>query len=197
MKIYTFNRGIEKGAKVVLFKLSGGTEIPAILLGESGRGRKLQVVPVHLLKENREKLLAGEPVMVFNATIGETQSGALKLIETNENSIEERYIGVFETPIGFRGGNNHTGDRSPDWTMEKGGFLPFPGEVLAYGIIAQGDAGAMGSGKEIIAVCECQKVVRASSSGRLYGAEGSYYYKVNPDGSVLMCTGSERNILEL
>lgn len=195
MKIYTFNRGIQEGAKVTLFKLSGGAEIPAILLGEPGRGRKLTVVPVHLSKENREILLTGEPVRIFDAKIGETQSGALKLIETNEWD-KHKYIGVFKTPIGFRGGNSHTGDRSPDWTKEKGGFLPFPGEILADGVFAQGDAGGMGSGKELLALCEVEKTYRAASSGRLYGAEGAYYYKVLPDGSTLMCTGSERDIVE-
>lgn len=198
MRIYTFSRGIQEGAKVVLFKLSGGAEIPAILLGESGRGRKLQVIPVHLSKENREKLLAGEPVRILNATISETKTGAVKLIEINKDDAQEdnKYIGVFKTPIGFRGGNDHTGDRSPDWTKEKGGFIPFPGEILGYGIIAQGDAGGMGSGKELIALCEMGKTYRAASSGRLYGAEGAYYYKVLPPGSTLMCTGSERDIVD-
>ena len=196
MRIYTFNRGIQEGAEVVLFKLSGGAEIPAILLGESGRGRKLQVIPVHLFKENREKLLAGEIVRIFDATIGETQSGSLKLVETNEDWVKGNYIGVFKTQIGFRGGNSHTGDRSPDWTKEKGGFIQFPGEILAEGVFAQGDAGAMGSGKEIIALCNYSKIYRAASSGRLYGAEGAYYYKVLHDGSNFMCTGSERDIVE-
>ena len=49
-------------------------------------------------------------------------------------------------------------------------FHPFPGEILCKGIIAQGQAGRMGSGEQLVAVMPRGVVFRTGYSGRLYGA---------------------------
>lgn len=51
IRVFTIREGkVTKGALVEKFSLKGaGMEIPAILVGEDGRGRKLGVLPVHLL----------------------------------------------------------------------------------------------------------------------------------------------------
>jgi len=46
-KVFTIESGsVSDGAKVQMFRLSGGMEITAILIGESGRGREQGVLPV-------------------------------------------------------------------------------------------------------------------------------------------------------
>jgi len=55
-------------------------------------------------------------------------------------------------------------------------FHPFPGQVLVRGTIAQGAAGRMGCGEQIIAVIPAGKVFRTAYSGRLYGTPSAHYY---------------------
>jgi len=56
IRVFTIREGkVTKGALVEKFSLKGaGMEIPAILVGEDGRGRKLGVLPVHLLPHQKE-----------------------------------------------------------------------------------------------------------------------------------------------
>ncbi len=51
MKVFTIASGeVTEGARVDSFTLKGaGVTIPAIIVGEEGRGRKLGIVPVQLL----------------------------------------------------------------------------------------------------------------------------------------------------
>ena len=57
MKIFTINSGVVyDGATVESFSLKGANiTIPAILIGEEGRGRELGVLPVQLLPETFER----------------------------------------------------------------------------------------------------------------------------------------------
>ena len=158
------------------------------------------------------------------AEVGQTKAGKPKFFSNDRVSSDEFIIVVFDTMIGFRGGNSHTGDRA-GWECSKYGcdasgegatnapetcpkcgateiygpklnFAKFPGEIIAAGHIAQGAAGRAGGGEQIIALVPKNVVFRTSYSGRLYGAPGSHYYKW--DGSKLLAaTWDERAVADL
>lgn len=250
MKAFTIRSGeVSLGAKVEAFQLSGaGVTIPAILVGEEGRGRKLGVLPVHLLPDRYKEWQEKGEVVITAATVGQTKAGKPKLIEVSEVTDTGRCICVFRTQIGFRGSNRHTGDRAreyyvldyfarsvaseagipikeeytgeevleyariflrtkypdedpndfrPDAGFERRlEFHPFPGEVLCEGVIAQGDAGRMGSGKQLVAVMPAGIVFRTGYNGRLYGAPAAHYY-IFRDGQILPATWKERQIADI
>lgn len=246
MKIFTIDgEYVHLGAGVESFTLKGaGVTIPAILVGESGRGRELGVLPVQLLPEQHAEWQENDGrTRILYATIGKTKSGRPKLFATEEIGESDAAIAVFRTMIGFRGGNCHTGDRGEEyytlgWNFEKSagiagvpiqdrytpedarqyspalmygicheqtptagfdqhlGFLPFPGEILAKGVIAQGDAGRAGSGEQLIAVIPAEMVFRTGYSGRLYGGPSAHYYILR-DGKVISATWDERALGDL
>ena len=203
MKIYTVENGrISEGATVDTFKLSKAEiSIPAILVGEEGRGRRLGVLPVQLLPEKYKEWQDKGEVVISAAEVGETKAGRPKLIETSGIADTEKCICVFRTRIGYRGANEHTGDRDGRtekdfWGAEHPTFLPFPGEVLCEGIVAQGDAGRMGSGSQLVAVMPAGIVFRTGYSGRLYGEPAEHYYLFR-DGQLLSATWEEREVAEI
>ena len=73
-------------------------------------------------------------------------------------------------------------------------FRPFPGQVLVSGYTAQGDAGRMGGGAQIVALVPRGVVFRAGRSGRLYGAPAAHYYVFDGE-RVLTATWEERELL--
>ena len=203
MKIFTIESGkVFKGVRVDSFTLKGaGVTIPAIIVGEEGRGRKLGVLPVQLLPEQYQEWQEKGYVRINFAQVGETKSGKPKLFQTEDADTTEKCICVFRTQIGYRGGNSHTGDRDGGmkrdyWGEERPTFHPFPGEILCEGIIAQGDAGRMGSGEQLVAVMPADTVFRTGYSGRLYGAPRAHYY-VYRDGQILSATWEEREVAEI
>lgn len=142
---------------------------------------------------------------LMSARVGKTQSGKPRLDRANGAVDDSSTIIVFRTPMGYRGGNQHTGP-STGWKCSKFGcggqgvgvapetcpecgehyggwmggpryqFAEFPGEVLAEGTIAEGAAGRMGSGRQMVAVVKKDAVfrVRIFTDGRrpavvLYG----------------------------
>lgn len=112
MKIFTITNGqVIQRVKVDTFTLNGaGVSIPAIIVGEEGRGRKLGVLPVQLTPENYAEWKEKGYTYIEYANIGQTKSGRPKLIEmTNTNDIDKAII-VFRTKNGYRGSNKHTGD---------------------------------------------------------------------------------------
>src|SRR5690606_8627228 len=173
MKVFTIKSGeVYEGAEVVTFQLKHvDVSIPAIIVGEEGRGRQLGVLPVKLTDENYDKWEAGETVTIQFAKISETKSGKPKLIEVENDNSDNEAIVVFRTKIGFRGSNDHTGD----------GDEPFPGEILVSGVIAQGDAGRMGSGDQLVAVIPKNTVFSTKYYGRLYGEPSEHYYIFDGD----------------
>jgi len=99
-------------------------------------------------------------------------------LEKENADTDEKIICVFRTDIGFRGWNDHTGD----WTGEptEGGnhiYAKFPGEILVKGVIAQGDAGRMRSGYQLVALMPKGIVFRTFYGGRLFGKPGEHYYR--------------------
>lgn len=248
-KIFTVESGhVTEGVRVEKFKLHGaGVIIPAVLVGDMGRGRKLGVLPVQLLPEQQEIWEEKGGVTIHAAEVGQTQAGNSKLLSCSKENTTERIIVVFRTKIGYRGSNSHTGDIANEWweldywhkpDAEKAGvevkprytreevqkysqrimriaypvkyhqcrwddgfkrhveFHPFPGEIIADGIIAQGAAGRMGSGKQLIALMPKNTVFRTGYSGRLYGAPSAHYY-VWTGEKLLFATLEERQLADL
>lgn len=248
MKIFTVAGGkVQDGAVVERFTLQGaGVTIPAVLVGETGRGRKLGVLPVDLLPHQRQEWEEKGKVIIYSAKIGQTKSGRPKLIATEAHDTVDHILVVLRTPIGFRGSNSHTGDRVEEyWTLDswykesatKAGipikdrytadevreysprimkthygkdeeyvwdagfnrqlkFAPFPGEILVEGVIAQGDAGRMGSGHQYVAIIPKGVVFRTGYSGRLYGKPAAHYYLWDGE-RLLAATWEERQVSDL
>jgi len=199
MRLYTIVSGsVEEGAKVSTFLLKGaGIKIPAILVGEEGRGRRLGVLPVELPNELYRDWQQTGAVKVLKAKVGETKNGKPKLLAIiNDDTDDDKVICVFRTPIGYRGGNSHTGDRTGEDESGQPTFSPFPGEVLVAGVIAQGDAGRMGSGDQLVAVIPKGVVFRTGYSGRLYGSPCAHYY-IWTGRSILSATWEERLATDL
>ena len=203
MKIFTIESGkVKEGVRVDSFTLKGaGVTIPAIVVGEEGRGRKLGVLPVQLLPNSYKEWQEKGTILIHSAKVGQTKAGKPKLIEVSEVTDTGRCVCVFRTQIGYRGGNSHTGDRDGGtkrdyWGAERPTFHPFPGEILCEGTIAQGAAGRMGSGTQLVAVMPAGIVFRTSYSGRLYGAPSAHYYLFR-DGQLLSATWEEREAAEI
>lgn len=239
MKIFTIESGkVTEGVRVVAFTLKGaGISIPAIIVGEKGRGRELGILPVQLLPDTYAEWQEEGYTHIHSAEVGETKAGRPKLIQTEEVDTLEKCICVFRTMIGFRGENDHSGDRKeeywvPYWTWRPNIvalgkevkekytkeealkiaeklkidwdrvfdkeilYFPFPGEILTTGIIAQGDAGRMGRGEQLVAILPADTVFRTGYSGRLYGAPSEHYY-IFRDGQILAATWEEREVSDI
>jgi hypothetical protein len=127
--------------------------------------------------------------------LGLTKSGKHKIIHAESSASDEDCLVVLATSIGFRGGNSHTGDRAEDWSPENDNFAPFPGTKLATGTIAQGDAGNMGSGSQLIACVPVRTIFRTHMSGRLYGIAGTHYHFFDGE-RITRFTAEERDLLD-
>ena len=246
MLVFTIENGkVTEGAKVDSFTLKGvGVTIPAIIVGEEGRGRELGVLPVQLLPDSYKEWQENGYTYIHFATLGTTKAGKPKLFQTEDADTLEKCICVFRTGIGYRGGNSHTGDKEEEyWVREyfasfpesvpskerytweevkkygleylkarhpgkedlypvdfafkrKVSYHPFPGEVLTSGVIAQGDAGRMGRGEQLIATLPADVVFRTGYSGRLYGRPAAHYY-IFRDGQLLVATWEEREVSDI
>lgn len=267
MRVFTVERGtVTNGAQIEPLLLKGaGISIPAVIVGEEGRGRERAVVPVadakmipcpmrgqdlpyptfqwgesHRAYCNRCGVecdastpnqlggwriihpadageVAGEPLLF--AEVGRTRAGKPKFFAKEKATTDEHVIVVFRTPIGFRGGNSHTGDRigwqcsrcgfsgtepveacpqcrATGWDGPQLRFESFPGEIIAKGRIAQGAAGRMGGGDQMIAIMPKGVVFRTGYSGRLYGAPSAHYYVWNGE-KLLSATWKEREEADL
>lgn len=190
MNIISINSGsYQDGATVETYEFkNNGQKIPILSVGEEGRGRKRGFIVVNLLPKEYSEWKEGKHVNIFFASLAKTAAGGYKLQQTatNTDDIEKGFIAVFNTKIGFRGSNNHTGDRIELQDVEKG-FYPFPAtETLIEGRIAQGDAGGMGSGEQMICVMPFNVVFRTAYGGRLYGSPSSHYYlpTINKEGKL-------------
>ena len=145
-RIYTIdNTLLKEGVEVETLRLKDGTEIPAVLVGERGRGRELGVLPVN-----------AEPGEVLRcAEIGQTRSGRPRLRKTDCEGAEGILL-VFRPEYGFRGSVD-----MPD----------FGERVVARGYVAQGDAGRMGGNAQYVLRFDRPTDIGFSFTrgGRLYG----------------------------
>ena len=117
MKVFTVENGtVTEGARVETFTLQGaGITIPAILIGEEGRGRKLGILPVQLFPDSHKEWQEEGYVYINFAEIGTTKAGKPKLFQTEDADTTEKCVCIFRTMIGYRGGNSHTGDRKEEY----------------------------------------------------------------------------------
>lgn len=127
MLVFTIESGeVTEGARVDSFTLKGaGVTIPAIIVGEEGRGRKLGVLPIQLLPEQYKEWQEKGYTHIHSAEIGTTKAGKPKLFQTEDADTTEKCICIFRTKIGVRGSNSHTGDLKdeywvPHWSWKKG-----------------------------------------------------------------------------
>ena len=106
---------------------------------------------------------------IETASFGLSKSGKTKLVKgTGYDS--DQMLGVFRTKIGYRGGNGHG-------ILENGEIKPIPAEwIVTSGVIAQGGAGAMGSGSQPIIKIPKPTCFVTSYSGRLYGGDEEHFY---------------------
>lgn len=187
-QIFTINCGAELGAEVGTLVLADKTSIPAIIIGETGRGRQRGVLPVQLTKESLKTWKAEGKVTIYKASVGTTTKGSPKLFQVEDEAghVEDSALAVFVTKMGYRGGNSHTGDRiGSDEEGKPTGFEEFPGTIICEGMIAEGAAGRMGSGKQYVAIVPANTVFRTGYSGRLYGEPSAHYYVYN--GADIKC----------
>lgn len=196
MRIYTIQNGtVTIGATVTTHTLSSGAKIPVLSIGESGRGRKLAYLVVDLLPTSQKQWAETGKVDIQFAKTGQTKAGATKLIQTAADSNPEEVLAVFRTHIGFRGSNSHRGDYDGQpfecEHPKAANCLAFPGVVLAEGTIAQGAAGNMGSGQQLIATLKLGDIVRTGYGGRLYGAPSHHFYRMTAEG-IDVATWEER-----
>jgi hypothetical protein len=262
-RVFTVASGeVIPGAAIDILHLKGaGMSIPAIIIGEEGRGRERGVVPVSdppivpcpdrgrdirisswaadatkcdkcgvtlgPKKEGRYACTHPDEGQVQGrlmfAEVGQTKAGKPKFITRNEATSDHFIIVVFTTHIWYRGENNYTGDfqswRCPKvgcdasgttstpavcpkcgaagWSGPQPLYENFPGQIIARGYIAQGEAGAIvGGGEELVALMPKNIVFRTAYWGRLYGAPDAHYYKW--DGEKLMAaTWDERTSADL
>lgn len=208
MKVYTIESGsVTPGAIVGTFEIKrANVQIPAILVGEEGRGRHLGVLPVRLLDRSHEEWQEKGKVQITSARVGQSTTGRPKLYEAEaEDDPMASAIVVFRTKIGYRGGNSHTGDCvgeeiRKNWLDEDETcpiYADFPGEILCSGVIAQGDAGRMGSGEQLVAVIPPNKIFRTAYRGRLYGAPREHYYAYRNQLLLGGLTKEERELSDL
>ncbi len=194
-KIFTCNQGAKDGATVQTLTFKDGTKVPAIIIGEVGRGREQGVLPVKLLPENQKRFERGEAVEIFAAEIGMSLKGKPKLIEKSEVTNADECICVLRTNFGFRGSNSHTGDitLSPSGEIQKA--EKWPGVNLISGYCAQGTAGRMGGGNQFVSKMPKDVIFRESLGGRMYGRASEYFYLFN--GYSLEClTAQEREVAD-
>lgn len=201
--LFTISHGkVQEGASVDRLQLKGaGIEIPVLSVGEEGRGRRRGVLSVQLDRDSQTQWEAKESILLKAVSLGTTKAGRLKLNQRPSATHRDHLLAVLRTPIGFRGSNSHSGDRTGEYQENPYGepqptFKPFPGIVLERGVIAQGDAGRAGSGEQFISLIPQGEVFRTAYSGRLYGGPSSHYFTY--DGrQVLAATWDERTASDI
>lgn len=131
-------------------KKTGG-KFYAAEVGEKGRGRELQFIPLHpTLIPQKE----GDRLFITEANVAKTKSGGHILVPTKETD-NLALIKVYGVE-GYRGALRYTFSN------------PNP-EIIAKGYHAQGDAGRMGGGSEYLVVMLPNDRIEIQRLGRLYG----------------------------
>jgi hypothetical protein len=184
MKTFTVKQTCQEGFDV---EPSGGyCYVP---LGESGRGRQLTRVPLGSALTDA----LGEARRVGRCSVMRTnEQGTLLLVEERDAN-DRRALVIIRDQSGFRGSWELAGRVEPCARPTDGpGYcpacfqylgvaenpaghrdvsIPVPqGTILAQGACAQGDAGRMGGGPEMLLLLQPGQEVVIRRSGRLYGA---------------------------
>lgn len=167
-KVYEFhNFKVVSGASVHWHTKARGDRVPAIVLGELGRGRRLTFVEVDLITSLEEKPTATRRIQ---AAALQRMPRFPRLVERDAGATTsvEACLMVAKTPIGHRGYNYHTGEYVG---MKEGlqAYAPCPAEDLACGEIAQGDAGRAGWGTQHLFLLPRDTLLRIEVYGLTYG----------------------------
>lgn len=185
-----FENQTELGVEASTLKLPK-FDLVAFKIGSEGRGRIECIIPVDFDDPYfLSSLRSGQPLLLKHAKVGKTRSEKPKLVQC-EPSTEDSFIAILRTPFGYRGYNKHTGDIDAE-----GNVLPFPGEIIARGRIADGDAGRMAQGEHLLAVIPLRTVFRAEIGGRRYGRPDEYFY-YHTGETLLAFTNDERKAADL
>jgi hypothetical protein len=177
MKIYTVDRyGVNPFVEVTYRFLPDGSRHASFTIGESGRGRKLAIIPVVLRPSSRTSWEVEGHVAVENVEVCRNFHGYVYLKELEKPVEDDCYLIVFRGWIGFRGSNSLT---------DYEGRALSKNVVLAEGRIAQGEAGRMGAGSQWLLMVRVGDLLRYEVDGRLYGEPGSYVLACTSNGPVL------------
>lgn len=219
-RIYTLDKrgSVHPGAAVEEITLRSGAVIPAITVGEEGRGRERGLLPVQ-----------GAPgaAPIYAAALSSTRAGRPKLIVSAQASQDSAIIVVCRVEPGFRGGIEYTGPRlgvqcgDALWSWATPECLeirshrpedgrcpgcgkrffrertaPAPGQILISGRVAQGDAGRMGGGEQRILLLPAGQTLRIERTGRLYGEPGEIWYTYTPERGLIASSPEEADLLD-
>lgn len=134
-----------------------GGNFYAVEVGEYGRGRELQFVPLHpsLQPQKDEKTIFTKQVFyIEHADLATTKSGGHILVPAKGES-NKALVKVYGVE-GYRGSLRYTfSDPEP--------------QIVARGHHAQGDAGRMGGGAEFLVIMHPGDRIDIQRLGRLYG----------------------------
>jgi LysM repeat protein len=110
MKVFTIAKGVSPGATVsfINFKKANALDVPMIVIGEEGIGRKEGRVPVDM--EAIDTDVDTKESKVFNCDLIKSKSGGPKFVK-EKTECNDHCVIVMRTPIGFRGYSMYTGDR--------------------------------------------------------------------------------------
>jgi len=178
MRIFTVEPGrrVMHCALVKSFAVTPDTVVPAITVGESGRGRRLGVLPVRLSNDSYKLWKENGKVEVEHVELSSTRSGRPALVETSGSEADDEVVLVILGWIGFRG-SNALEVIDPD--------LKLDACIAVSGTIAQGDAGRMGSGGQWVVKVPVDTRLRFRVGGRLYGAPSRYIIDVATKSHVI------------
>ena len=128
-----------------------GDKYFAVEVGEMGRGRELQFVPLHptLIPQKEDRLF-----IITDVDLAETKSGRYILVPAKTKN-DKALVQVYGEE-GYRG--------SLEYTFSN----PNP-EIIAQGYYAQGEAGRKGGGEEYLVVMHPGDRIDIKRYGRLYG----------------------------
>jgi len=181
MRVFTLegtDGKIKDGATVTYQDIANVT-FASVKVGEEGRGRKIGRVNVVLADPEHEinTICHASVVMKPSPYNPSIKIRSLQEIEMTPSWENHKIIFVAKAGIGFRGGNSYTtvdGEKHPRFNYTnttEDGYAP-----LAYGMIAQGDAGRMGGGFQYITeLAMGDPVLKVSYSGRMYGKPTAHY----------------------
>lgn len=161
-RIFSFDHfRLSEGVLVQEHTLTNGQKIPAILIGEAGRGRKLGVIPV----KGSPVAIPGE--RIFAARPQKAGDGANLTWGDPATADQSACLVAIRCDGGFRGCLFIDGERLSPMDGDHPQYNPLPaGCVLARGNTADGDAGRMGSSEQILALIREGEVVSIRPTGR-------------------------------
>jgi len=178
MKVFTINQnGVTSGARVTSHQLMAGREIPAIVIGEEGRGRSIGFVPVKLTPASIAQLEEkGETRVCFVSAREVGDKMVFDQLDNNDDNSTGHVCLVLNFAYGYRGTVRYE--------------FPEGVDILAEGIKADGQAGRMAGGPEYIIVAEGEAAILVRRTGRLYGGQSDFLVVVK-DGEVTLTTPDE------